>query len=254
MKPILQCAVALFCIPLLFSCKKNDYVNTGAANGQVGIEFSNSAGSDGFNLGQEYTDQHGDKFTVNVFKYYVSNIMLTGPGVSYTEPNSYHLIDHNSPAGSTFNFTDMPYGQYNSITFTVGVDSTHNVAGPHTGALDPSNNMFLSATAGYVMLKLEGTSPISTQPGHAITFHPSGFWGPNTALRQVTVALSQPISVTGDVTRVSHVHVYADVLSIFKAPNVIDLSITNSVITPGPDVTKIADNYAGMFHATGSNP
>src|SRR4051812_2882776 len=94
--------LALAAATLLFSCKKNTYQPGGTGNGKANIVFSNNAGSGSLVLGQNYTNQHGDQFQVSMFKYYVSNVKLNGSTASYTEPNSYHLIDQNSPAGSSF--------------------------------------------------------------------------------------------------------------------------------------------------------
>lgn len=243
--------VAFAALSLSSACKKNTYSISGG-NGITNIVFSNNAGSNSLVLGQTYTNEHGDEFQLTAFKYYISNIKLNGSGVSYTEPESYHLIDQNAPAGSSFQLNNIPYGQYTSITFTVGVDSARNVSGAQTGALDPVNNMFWSWSTGYVMLKAEGTSPQSTQVGHAITFHAAGFHGMNSALRTVTVGFPHPINVTGDPTSINNVHVVADMLAMFKSPNVIDFSTTSSVQTEGPQVSKLADNYANMFSVVSS--
>ena len=53
----------------------------------------------------------------------------------------------------------MPAGNYNSLSFLLGVDSMHNVSGAQTGALDPANDMFWTWNSGYVMAKMEGASP-----------------------------------------------------------------------------------------------
>src|SRR5262245_7000223 len=42
-----------------------------------------------------YDNHLGDKFTVSLFKYYISNVVLIGSdNTTFTEPESYHLIDH----------------------------------------------------------------------------------------------------------------------------------------------------------------
>ncbi|WP_316930094.1 MbnP family protein, partial [Hymenobacter sp. IS2118] len=46
------------------------------------------------------------------------------------------------PASQLLALKDIPVGDYQSVSFTVGVDSARNVAGAQTGALDPNNGMF----------------------------------------------------------------------------------------------------------------
>jgi hypothetical protein len=246
MKHFFYPIVAMCAVLCVSSCKQSNY-STPVGNGQAKIVFSNNVGNTYLVLGNSYVNQHGDNFTVNTLKYYISNVKLTGAEVSYTEPNSYHLIDQNNMTNATFYLSNMQYGQYNSITFTIGIDSLHDVVGPQTGALDPANNMFINFSAGYNMLKFEGTSAQSTQPGGLLKLYAQGYYGANSALRTVSVAFPNPINISGDVTNINHVNVVADVLGMFKAPHVIDFSSMNLVTTPGANVSLLADDYANMF-------
>jgi hypothetical protein len=50
------------------------------------------------------------------------------------------------------------------IRFLLGVDSARNVSGIQTGALDPARGMFWTWNSGYVMAKIEGSSPSAHVP------------------------------------------------------------------------------------------
>lgn len=228
----------------LFSCGKKDDPAP-AGNGSVKIEVFNNVGSSELNLNNQwYVNQHGDSFKVSKFNYYISNIKLNGTN-TYTESESYHLVQQSEAASRSINFSDVPQGSYNSITFTIGVDSIRNISGAQTGALDPANGMFWTWNTGYIMLKFEGTSPKSTQPNNDLIFHAGGFSGANSVVRTVTVNFPSAITVASSGT--NHIHLVADVLALFKSPNIVDFTAESLMNTPGENAKKFADNYANMF-------
>lgn len=245
--------IAILALPVIMSActKKADPspapVPTG--NGTVKLEFMNVAGSSNLTLNSQwYINQHGDSFKVSKFNYYISNIKLNGADTTYTEAESYHLIQQSEPTSGSFDLPTVRSGQYSSITFTIGVDSLRNVSGAQTGALDPINGMFWSWSTGYIMQKLEGVSPKSTQSGGLLTFHLGGFTGANSVLRTVTLNFPQPLQLA--VNGESHVHISADVLALFKSPNLVDFAVLNSLQMPGTAAKNIADNSANMFTVT----
>ena len=240
--------VALCCIVSFASCsKKDDPVNPQPGESSVRLEFFNNVGGSSLSLNDQwYTNAHGDSFKVSKFNYYISNIVLTGSANRYAETESYHLLQASVPSSMSFNMAGVPTGTYSSITFTIGVDSLRNVSGAQTGALDPANAMFWTWNTGYIMLKLEGTSPRSTESGGALTFHAGGFTGTNSVVRTVTLPLPNTITVT-NATSINHIHLVADVQALFSSPNQIDFATQASMQMPGADAKKFADNYANMF-------
>lgn len=231
----------------LASCKKD---NDNNGPGKVTVELNNVAGAQELSLHTGwYKNEHGDSFTVSKFNYYLSNIKLNGnSGNSYAEPESYHLVEEGDAASLEFNLTNIPAGQYNSITFTIGVDSLRNVSGVQTGALDPAKGNFWDWNSGYIMLKFEGNSPKAPTPDGALVFHSGGFSGPNSVLKTVTLTFPETVTVNDGVT--PHIEMEADILKLFKSPNVIDFSAMTTIHMPGTNAKKLADNYAGMFTIT----
>ncbi|PZF72882.1 MbnP family protein [Taibaiella soli] len=230
----------------LSACHKKDETTP---TGKVKLEFFNVAGGSNLNLNNQwYTNANGDSFTVSRFNYYISNVSLkSANGATYTEANSYHLVQQEDLTSTSFDMSDVPNGSYSSITFTIGVDSLHNVSGAQTGALDPVNGMFWSWNTGYIMLKFEGNSPKSTQPDGKLMFHCGGFSGANSVLKTITLNFPQAIQVN---TSTPHVHLQADVLQLFNSPNKIDFSNLMIIHMPGADAKSISDNYANMFTIT----
>lgn len=195
---------------------------------------------------ENYVTANNDTIMVNMFKFYVSNIVLTdASGGTYAVPDSYYLINAANPSSQTITLNDIPGGHYTNITFLVGVDSTRNVSGAQTGALDPANGMFWTWSSGYIMAKLEGTSPQSNSSMNGVTYHIGGFTGATSGLRTVSVPLTTNASVSS--TGNPLVTVSCDAGEWFDSPNIIDISTTSFTMSPGTTSMMIADNYSGMF-------
>ena len=228
------------------ACKKEpESEPTPDTIGQVNLEFEHVVGNEALALNpQQYTNANGDQFQITTFKYYISNIVLTkADGTTYKQPDSYYLIDQEQADSKLITLENVPSGEYTGLTFTVGVDSTRNVSGAQTGALDPTQGMFWSWNTGYIFMKLEGYSPQSENGG--IIFHIGGFKTPNNTIRTVSPNLngSKMLVAAG---KAPQVHVKVDVLEMFQTPQVIkftDLSTTMG----GPASVNIADNYRDMF-------
>lgn len=228
---------------LLFTaCKKDD---NNPAPGHIELHFDNVVGADELNMGSTwYVNANGDTFQVTKMNYYISNIVLNGPnGNSYTEPESYHLVQESEPSSQEVELENVPSGEYTSVTFMIGVDSVHNVSGAQTGALDPANGMFWSWNTGYIMAKFEGVSPQSTAAGNILVYHVGGFTGTNNVLKTVTLPFPQSVNLNNNGF---HIHINADLLKWFT-PNIINFGTLNTIHMPGADAKNISDNYAHMF-------
>lgn len=241
---------ALMSITVISCVKKDPPIITDPGptdgTGKVKLEFANKVGSSNLNLNnQSYVNEHGDTFKVSLFRYYISNVKLNGAKGTYTETESYHLMDQADLPGMNFDLANVPYDTYSSVTLMIGVDSLRNVSGAQTGALDPVKDMFWTWSTGYIMLKLEGSSSKSPAVDHAITFHAGGFNGTYATQRTVTLNFPTAITVTG--SGENHVHIDADVLALFRSPNIFDFSTTYLVTSTGKGAKSLADNYAGML-------
>lgn len=233
------------------SCKKetpeDPQTPSTPATGSVTFSISNEVDGQPIVLhSQNYVNPNNDTFVVDLFKYYISNVRLyKADGSHYDEPESYHLIDQNNTASRTFTLTDVPSGDYVSMSFMIGVDSTRNVSGAQTGALDPANGMFWTWSTGYIMAKMEGSSPQSTQPGHILAFHIGGFTGINKGIRTVTPSFNSVAMNVGSTART--IYLDCNLNEWFKTPTLIDFSVTaDNQITNAMNRT-LADNYADMF-------
>lgn len=239
--------IAIAAVMATTGCRKKDDPVQPAQPGALHVTFQNMAGNQQLVLNTAwYINEAGDSLQLSKYKYYISNIRLTNTnGEVFTEPESYHLIDQSEPSSLAFDIANVPNGSYSSITFMIGVDSLRNVSGAQTGALSPDLNMFWDWNTGYIMAKMEGTSPQSSHPDKRITYHTGGFSGTNNVLKTVTLNFPSNAVVNGSTK--PNVHIKSDALEWFKSPTTFSVATLPTAMTPGKDLTSIANNYADMF-------
>lgn len=198
-----------------------------------------------------YTNPFGETYTINKFKYYISNVRLglSGSPSSAIEKESYHLVDQGKPGSLSFSF-EAPENSFITLSFVLGVDSLRNVSGAQTDALDPLNDMFWTWNSGYVMAKMEGTSPRSNQAGNKIEYHIGGFSGVNNVLKTISMTFPAGKVLVIKPGKISEITLEADFNKWWQTPNdlkIIDLPVCT---TPGSLAKKVADNYSDMFSIT----
>ncbi|WP_022823786.1 MbnP family protein [Hymenobacter norwichensis] len=226
------------------SCDDDDNTNPAAVN----IEFENVVGSNTLELNSAtpYATGAGDQITVTAFRYFISNVKLKkADGTEWAQPESYYLIDQALPASKKISLTDVPPGDYTSLTFTIGVDSARNVAGAQTGALS-KGNMFWDWNTGYVFMKLEGRSPQAPGAG-AVILHVGGFRKGENAVRTVTPTLNNSVIRVHE-GHTPEIHVKADIQKMFVGSTPIRFSSVNNLMAAGTNAVNISKNYEnGMF-------
>lgn len=205
------------------------------------LVFHHQLGKELLETGKTVRNILGDSISIERFKYYVSHISLTNAaGKLIKLPKQYFLVDENEPSSKTISL-NIPDMQISRIGFLLGVDSTRNVSGIQTGALDPMKGMFWTWNSGYIMAKLEGTAEALPTPGHRFTYHVGGFrTGMNTA-RAIELLLPP---TNGSV---QEIHIIADINQWFKSASVIKIAETPVCHSPGALAMRLADNYQNMF-------
>ncbi len=221
--------------------------------GDLKVEFTNLVNNQALAYNVGYKVMGGDSFTVTKLAYYISNIVLTKTDNStYVEPNSYYIVDESNISSKTLNLTNIPVANYKSITFMLGVDSTRSSGGTGAavGVLAQSGNMYWWWNSGYIMLKFEGSSPVSAASNKNLTYHVGGFGGINKVQRNFTFNFSNtPANVTSTIA--PKIKIAAEVTELFKNPNTINFATLSTIHMPGTNAKLMADNYADMFSLTG---
>lgn len=247
----------------LVSCNKSDedVIDPNAKN-TVSIEFDNRVGDQKLVLGTpSYKNAAGETFALTTFNFFVSNIALKkDDGKVVKFPNQYFLVRQADAKSLVIDLADVPSGNYDELSFMVGVDSTKSVSsvGERTGVLDPTSygddGMYWSWNSGYIFTKIEGTStavPTTANVDHKFALHIGGYGGGwNGAaktvnnLRTITLPITTKATVRTNIA--PEIHLFVDAKQIFDGPNKISLAITNSIHSPAV-ATPIAENYKTMF-------
>lgn len=265
-------AVAMFMV----SCDKEKPTDD---PGAIKIEFDNVAIVDGIqrqlslvtpgSTDYNYTNEKEQDFNINLLRYYITNIKLEGPnGEVFEDPvkvdasgaKGVYLIDEAIPTSGGVVLTDVPAGQYNKISFTVGVEENGVKDGAAGGNLDPATcKMFWNWNSGYIALKFEGQSSVSaggttgfeTLEGvdKGILYHIGGWKDVDgTAFVYNNKKLTFDFDTNAKVEKGEQptVHMVFDVLKLFTGENNIDFTGNNNVHKP-VDGKPMADNIPGAF-------
>lgn len=222
------------------------FTYTGTAAQQVQLEISHAVGGQAMQLQKaNYTNAAGDTFNITLFKYYLSNFSLTdNNGRKVALPPGYFLVSEDSAASKKL-LLECPEGTYTALSFMIGVDSVLNFSGPQSGALDPLYGMFWTWNSGYIMAKLEGTSPSSRLPNHMLQFHIGGYRAPHVTRRLVTLPLPLPLVVGPQ--QQPRIEMQGDAMTWFNGPYPVSFRQMAGFMTPGMPADRIADNYQHMF-------
>lgn len=216
--------------------------------GTISVKINNLVGAKPLLLGNatQYTLPNGEEFSVNTFNYYLSNFVFTDEnGNKFTETESYHLVLAGTPSSLDFTINDVPFGKYKSIEFLIGVDSVRNFSGAQTGALDPKYGMIWSWSTGYIMAKLEGSSPQSSGIGNLFSYHIAGFKGFYSVLQKVTLTLPNTAIVAEN--KNPKIEFNTDLLSWFQAPNFTSFKDMPNIGIEGIKAYGISMNYKNML-------
>ena len=211
----------------------------------ITITFKNKVGDKTLNTDSIYTNQFDETFKVRNCRYYISNIVFIDSINKKTQVynDEYFLIDEKDEVSKKITL-NTSIQQITGIEFLLGVDSIKNVSGVQTGSLDPAKGMFWTWNTGYVMAKLEGTSPAANTPAHAFSYHIGGYKTGEDAARKIKLTLPGALAVNEN----KKIIVTADILKWFTGMH--DIKITDAAFChePGKLAMQFADNYANMFN------
>ncbi|MEY3499860.1 MAG: hypothetical protein RL308_1529, partial [Bacteroidota bacterium] len=110
-------------------------------------------------LNKKYISESKDTLQIDVFRFYISNIKLQFSDEStYSEENSYHLIDIENPNSLRIPIQKNSEKVIKKVVFSIGVDSLTSVLGAMSGDLDPTKGMYWAWQSGFINMKIEGKS------------------------------------------------------------------------------------------------
>ncbi|WP_339880830.1 MbnP family protein [uncultured Algoriphagus sp.] len=254
---------------LVSACIEDDPGPDLQKTGEFSIEFDNIVGEETFGLTpREYTNSKGEKFSIRILQYFISNIRLyTETGEEYVVPQeeSYFLIQAEN-RDTRFTKVTVPEGDYTRISFVLGVDSLRNTMPvedrPGVLSFDPSQGhggggMYWGWNSGYIILKFEGNCGLISddQQGDPtgnkqFKYHIGGFGGYSAPtlnnIKEITLDLN-----TGGICQVreglrSNVHLFVDIMKIFDGQHTFSINEHPNVMFSDYS-SNIANNFLEMF-------
>jgi hypothetical protein len=236
MKITLTFLVALLLTVTLSACTDDD---DNPATETVTIAIRHQVNGQPLQIDQPYTSPAGDSYTVQKFRFYLSNVKLISEDgrTVYAEPHSYHLITLDGK--SSFTLEQVPVATYSKIEFAVGVDAAHNHSIDQHGDLDPSNDMVWDWDTGYKFMSLEGLYTGNTRSG-GLVFH----IGEDANYKVFTLDLPQPLNLRQNPDK--GIRIVTELNELFQNPHLIDFDELNTAMG-GANARKIMENYSTGF-------
>lgn len=203
------------------------------AQQKISLQFSASFGSENLRLYKNYySSAHKDSFSFSTLKYYIGKITFYQNAKKIFSLNKYFLIDVSADSAISL---QLPKNlKYNSISFSLGVDSVTNAKPSFKESLDPRKGMYWAWHSGYINFKLEGKSPLCNSVNNVFQFHLGGFLNNQLAVKEVkfTTKKAPTHSINFDVE---------------KFINNIDFKTTSLIMTPGKQSVQLSKAAAACF-------
>lgn len=246
-------AICLMAILLwqVMGCQKEQ--STEGGNGllaphELTLQLKAMAGNLPLQWNTDYSNPYNETYSVRQFKFYLQHISLIRPDGSSTEnlrSDSCYLVDFADTPSTTLKLHFNP-GTYAGIRLTIGVDSALNNSGAQTGSLDPLRGMFWTWNTGYIMAKLEGSSPDAQTPNKVFEYHIGGFEGPDKVMQQATVDFPSGDLVLEE-NGSTQIDMQADCNTWFNSEHALRIGDTAVCTMPGSLAHMISENYRHMF-------
>jgi hypothetical protein len=184
---------------------------------------------------QYYKLNETDSVQFEQLRFYISSVQFFhSREITYSEVNSYHLLDASNPSSLKFGI-QMPVGTpYDQLRFKLGIDSMTNVSGALGGELDPTLGMYWTWHSGYINVKMEGSSSLCKTRRNEFSLHLGGYQYPNSALQEIVLSIPYQ----------KEIHIRLDLQKFLAQVN---LAEHNQIMSPGPTAVQISSILSQTF-------
>ncbi len=214
-------------------------------------------------LNKKYKNPFGETFEISRFRFYAGKIepvysdaaLNTSDFTLYHVNSSaaYHLIDFSDSASTRIELP-VTAGVCNGIQFQLGIDSIDQSQGAQTGALDPAKGMFWTWNSGYQSFKIEGFSPVSSQPAHLIAYHIGGYRYPYNTVWKIKLNTTNNEVFRLTKGKKSTIEIPLDLDYLFDGPTPLFIKENPACTTAGELARKVSENFIGTFTGLTLNP
>ena len=179
-----------------------------------------------------YLTQNNDSISFSTLKIYFSDFRfkdkISGRITSIDTLIFYDLSDSSSHSF----FNDLNLSNYESVAFTLGLDSSKNVSGELENAYDPLLGMYWAWNTGYINLKIMGESSAVPTNSHEFEFHLGGYRSPFATAQTIQIDLNDQ-------------YIYFDLEKLFSES--INLSKNHHIMLPGKEAFLISQGLSDCF-------
>ena len=183
-------------------------------------------------LDKNYILEDSSWYKFSTCRFYLSNLSFFKDGKLKEKVNEFYLFDLEDTSSFSITFKNE---DFDNLSFSIGIDSSTNVAGILDGTLDPINGMYWAWNSGYINFKLEGTSSESTEKNKSFEFHLGGYLAPFQTIQTVNLPIEKNLN---------------DILIRFDLYTFIigvDLKKSNNVMIPGINAVKLSVLLPQLF-------
>ena len=179
-----------------------------------------------------YLTQNNDSISFSTLKIYFSDFRfkdkISGRITSIDTLIFYDLAD--SSSNSLFN--ELSLINFESVAFTLGLDSSKNVSGELENAYDPLLGMYWAWNTGYINLKIMGESSAVPTNSNEFEFHLGGYRSPFATAQTIQVDLNDQ-------------YIYFDLEKLFSES--INLTKNHHIMLPCKDAFLISQGLSACF-------
>ena len=179
-----------------------------------------------------YLIQNKESISFSTLKIYFSDFRfkdkISGQITSIDTLFFYDLSD--SSSNSLFN--ELSLINFESVAFTLGLDSSKNVSGELENAYDPLLGMYWAWNTGYINLKIMGESSAVPTNSHEFEFHLGGYRSPFATAQTIQIDLNDQ-------------YIYFDLEKLFSES--INLTKNHHIMLPCKDAFLISQGISACF-------
>ncbi|MGY8885895.1 MAG: MbnP family protein [Flavobacteriales bacterium] len=172
-----------------------------------------------------------DSIKVETLKFFISNVrFFQDEKLIDSLSKKQHLIDLENEKSLQIEMSRSNKLRYNTIKFSVGIDSITNVSGVFGGDLDPTNGMYWTWQSGYVNFKLEGKSKACSARNNFFQYHLGGYQAPYKTISNIELKVSKQNLIVIN-------------FKIDAFLNGIDLAKSHSVMSPNDTAVALSKRF-----------
>ncbi len=187
-----------------------------------------------------YQNSAGNQFSINKIHYYLSGFKFIAANGNFTSSDTIIYLEAGSGSPNHFQIKGLEFGNYSSISFYIGLDSTSNITGNLPNTVANLNMAWPELMGGgYHFMKFEGNF-LNQGTSYGFAMH----LGKNPHL--VTINIQRSIIIHNPVDSIS---LNMNINEWFKNPNIYDFN-TDGNYSMGSDAAmlKLSQNGTDVFN------